>query len=292
MAQKKRFPPLRFFIGLLPISFWEILFFLCPIFLIFIISLMVVRELRLVYEFTFDNYINIVTKITYLKAYIRSLGLSLTCVFISFCLAYPLAYIIAFEVPKKYRRLLLVAMIVPFWTNYLIRAYSWAIILANNGLLNQILKTLHVITTPITILYTHVATEISFVYFYMVLNTMLLYSSMDSINRSMLEAASDLGAGRLRSFIEIIFPLSIPGLIVGSIFVFIMSFGDFVAPSILGGGRKPVLTQVIIDEIQGTVNWSTASALAVVMVVTILLILVLFLRKAESVRKEKRIGQV
>jgi ABC-type spermidine/putrescine transport system permease subunit I len=181
-------------------------------------------------------------------------------------------------------------MIVPFWTNYLIRAYSWQIILANNGLLNQILKMLNLIETPITILYTHAATLIGFTYFYMVLITMLLYSSMDSINRSLLEAASDLGAGRFRSFIEIIFPLSLPGLIVGGIFVFIMSFGDFVAPSILGGGRKPVFTQLIVDEIQGTVNWSMASALAVFMVITILTILALFLRKTGSIGKAKLIG--
>ena len=91
-------------------------------------------------------------------------------------------------------------------------------------------------------------------------------------------------------FIEIIFPLSFPGLAVGSMFVFIMSFGDFVAPSILGGGRKPVFTQMIVDEIQGTVNWSMASALAVVMVITILIILVIFLRQTESIGRAKLIG--
>jgi len=251
---------------------------------------MVVRELRLISEVTLENYANVFSKVAYLKAYVRSLGLSLITVIISSCLAYPLAYAIAFEVSPKYRRLFLVAMVLPFWTNYLIRAYSWQIILANNGLFNQILKMLNLVETPITILYTHVATEVGFCHFYMVLMTMLLYSSMDSINRSLLEAASDLGAARFRSFIEIIFPLSRPGLIVGSIFVFIMSFGDFVAPSILGGGRKPVFTQMIVDEIQGTVNWSMASALAVVMVLTILIILMLFLRRAESVGKAKLIG--
>ena len=226
----------------------------------------------------------------YLKAYVRSLGLSLITVLISSCLAYPLAYTIAFEVPYKYRRLLLVAMILPFWTNYLIRAYAWQIILANNGLLNQILKILNVIDTPITILYTHVATVIGFTHFYIVLLTMLLYSSMESIDSLLLEAAGDLGAGRFQSFIEIIFPLSRPGLIVGGVFVFIMSFGDFVAPSILGGGRKPVFTQMIVDEIQGTVNWSMASALAIVMVITILIILGIFLRKAESNKNVRLIG--
>jgi spermidine/putrescine transport system permease protein len=173
-------------------------------------------------------------------------------------------------------------MILPFWTNYLIRAYSWQIILANNGLLNQILIQLHVITAPITLLYTHLATEVGFTYFYMVLMAFLLYSSMESIAPSLLEAAGDLGARRFKIFLEVIFPLTLPGLTVGSIFVFIMSFGDFISPSILGGGKKPVFTQMVIDEIQGTVDWPMASALAVVMVVTIVLILVLFLRKAES----------
>lgn len=290
MSKTKRLPPFRFVIGLAPISCWEVVFFIFPISLVFFVSFLVVRDLRLVTQFTIENYVDIFSKMAYLKAYLRSLGLSFTTVIISSCLAYPLAYTIAFEIPSKYRRLFLVAMILPFWTNYLIRAYSWQIILANNGLFNQILKIFNIIETPITILYTHAATEVGFTHFYMVLMTMLLYSSMDSINRSLLEAAGDLGAGRFRSFIEIIFPLSFPGLAVGSIFVFIMSFGDFVAPSILGGGRKPVFTQMIVDEIQGTVNWSMASALAVVMVITILIILVLFLRQTESIGKAKLIG--
>ena len=105
-----------------------------------------------------------------------------------------------------------------------------------------------------------------------------------------MEAARDLGAGKLRTFFEIIFPLSLPGLIVGSIFVFIMSFGDFVAPSILGGGKKPVFTQMVVDEIQGTVNLSMASALAVIMVVTILIVLILFLRRVESITAGRSTG--
>ena len=290
MYRIKKFPPLRFIIGLSPISFWEITFFIFPICLVFFVSFLVVRDLNLVIQFTLENYTNIFSKMVYLKAYVRSLGLSLVTVFISSCLAYPLAYTIAFEVSPKFRRVLLVAMILPFWTNYLIRAYSWQIILANNGLLNQILKILNIIDTSITILYTHVATVIGFTHFYMVLLTMLLYSSMESIDRLLLEAANDLGAGRFRSFIEIIFPLSLPGLIVGGIFVFIMSFGDYIAPSILGGGRKPVFAQMIVDEIQGTVNWSMASALAIVMVITILIILSIFLRKAESITDVRLIG--
>ena len=290
MSRIKKFPPLRFIIGLSPISFWEVTFFVFPMCLVFLVSFLVVHDLKLLIQFTLENYANIFSKMVYLKAYVRSLGLSLITVLISSCLAYPLAYTIAFEVPYKYRRLLLVAMILPFWTNYLIRAYAWQIILANNGLLNQILKILNVIDTPITILYTHVATVIGFTHFYIVLLTMLLYSSMESIDSLLLEAAGDLGAGRFQSFIEIIFPLSRPGLIVGGVFVFIMSFGDFVAPSILGGGRKPVFTQMIVDEIQGTVNWSMASALAIVMVITILIILGIFLRKAESNKNVRLIG--
>jgi spermidine/putrescine transport system permease protein len=244
--------------------------------------------MRLVTQWTLLNYIRIFSKMPYLIAYLRSLGLSLTTVVVSSILAYPLAYAIAFEVSRKYRRLFLVAMILPFWTNYLIRAYSWQIILANNGLLNQILIKLNLIAAPITILYTHIATEVGFTYFYMVLMALLLYSNMETIGPSLLEAAGDLGAGRFKIFMEIIFPLTLPGLTVGSIFVFIMSFGDFVSPAILGGGTKPVFTQMVIDEIQGTVDWPMASALTVVMVVTIVLILVLFLRKAESQKKSNR----
>jgi len=287
MAKFRNIPPVRFFIGILPISLWEVIFFILPVLLIFIVSFFTVKELRLVFQWTLANYADIFSKTPYWTAYARSFQLALTAVVLSAIFAYPLAYAIAFEVPAKYRRLLMVAMILPFWTNYLIRAYSWQIILANNGLFNHILKILEIIDTPITILYTHIATEVGFTHFYMVLMTMLLYSSMDSINRNLLEAADDLGAGKLRAFFEIVFPLTLPGLIVGSIFVFIMSFGDFVAPSILGGGKKPVFTQMIVDEIQGTVNISTASALAVVMVVTILIVLILYLSRVESITRGK-----
>ncbi|UCD81538.1 MAG: ABC transporter permease [Desulfobacterales bacterium] len=261
-----------------------------PVLLIFIVSFLIVKELRLVFQWTLANYTDIFSKMPYWVAYVRSFRLALTAVVLSAALAYPLAYAIAFVVPAKYRRLLMVAMILPFWTNYLIRAYSWQIILANNGLFNQVFKALKIIETPITILYTHVATEVGFTHFYMVLMTMLLYSSMDAINRNLLEAARDLGANKLRTFFEVIFPLSLPGLFVGSIFVFIMSFGDFVAPSILGGGKKPVFTQMIVDEIQGTVNLSMASALAVIMVVTILIVLIVFLRRAELLTAGKSTG--
>jgi spermidine/putrescine transport system permease protein len=285
VAKFRNIPPIRFFIGILPISLWEVIFFILPVLLIFIVSFLTVKDIRLVFQWTLANYADIFSKPPYWTAYVRSFQLALTAVILSAIFAYPLAYAIAFVVPAKHRRVLMVAMILPFWTNYLIRAYSWQIILANNGLFNQILKTFKIIETPITILYTHVATEVGFAHFYTVLMTMLLYSSMDSINRNLLEAADDLGAGKLRTFFEIIFPLTLPGLIVGSIFVFIMSFGDFVAPSILGGGKKPVFTQMIVDEIQGTVNLSTASALAVVMVITILIVLILFLRRVESITR-------
>ena len=288
MTEKsKNVPPVKFFVGILPITAWEILFFFLPVSLVFVVSFLYVKELKLVYDWTLRNYATVFSNIPYWSAYLRSFRLSLTAVFISALLAYPLAYTIAFVINAKYRRLLIVAMIIPFWTNYLIRSYAWQTILANNGLLNQVLKSLRIIDEPITILYTHTATEIGFIYFYMVLMTMLLYSSMESINRSLLEAARDLGAGRFRTFTEVILPLTYPGLIAGSIFVFIMSFGDFVGPSILGGGKSPVFTQMIVDEIQGTVNLSMASALAVIMVVTILFILILFLKRVETGRQTK-----
>ncbi len=286
MAKFRSLPPLRFFVGLMPITLWELIFFIFPVCLIFIVSFLTVKELRLVFHWTLANYADIFSKAPYWEAYARSFRLSLTAVLLSATLAYPLAYTIAFEIPRRYRRLLIVAMIVPFWTNYLIRAYSWQIILSNNGLVNEVLKTLKIVSTPVTILYTHTATEVGFTHFYMVLMTMLLYSSMDSINRNLLEAAKDLGAGKLRTFFEVIFPLTLPGLLVGAIFVFIMSFGDFVAPSILGGGKKPVFTQMIVDEIQGTINLSMASALAVIMVVTIVMILIIFLHKVETLIKD------
>jgi spermidine/putrescine transport system permease protein len=221
-------------------------------------------------------------------AFFRSLVITLTTLGVTILVAYPFAYGLVFKVPLKYRQLILVAIIAPFWTNYLVRAYSWQLILGGNGVINHLLLNIGMIHSPLNILYTHVATRIGLVHFLVTVMVLNLYGALDSIDKSLIEAASDLGAGPFRNFLWITFPLSLPGLSIGTVFVFIFSFTDFIAPSVLGGGTKPVFSQRVVDAAHWTANYSLASALSMAMILVIAIFLLVIFRGVKAVIKEGR----
>jgi spermidine/putrescine transport system permease protein len=146
------------------------------------------------------------------------------------------------------------------------------LVLANNGLINYLLRETGLRTEPIKILYTHVATRIGLVHFLVVLLTLALYTRMEAIDRNLLEAAHDLGANRLRAFFEVIVPLTRGALITGVMFIFVLAFADFISPAVLGGQTRRVFPQLVVDAIQNDVNYPLAAAFATVMVATILLV--------------------
>ena len=184
--------------------------------------------------------------------------------------------------------MILIAIIAPFWTNYLVRAYSWQLILGGNGVINHLLMNAGFIKTPLSILYTHIATRIGLVHFLVTVMVLNLYATMDNIDRSLIEAASDLGAGPFKNFLWITFPLTLHGLAVGTVFVFIFSFTDFIAPSVLGGGTKPVFSQKIVDAAHWTANYSLASALSIAMILVIGIFLLLIFRMVRAAMKEEK----
>jgi spermidine/putrescine transport system permease protein len=258
--------------GLLPLTVWEAVFYFVPAVLLFFTSFWVLQRYNLVADWTLANYQQVFGKRIYFDAYLTSLWLSVSTVLIAVALAYPAAYAVAFVVPPRWQRACMIAMIIPFWTNYLVRAYAWQLVLANNGLINYVLMETGLRTQPIKILYTHVATRIGLVHFLVVLLTLALYTRMEAIDRNLLEAAHDLGASRLRAFFEIVLPLTRGALITGVMFIFVLAFADFVAPAVLGGQTRRVFPQLVVDAIQNDVNYPLAAAFATVMVATILVV--------------------
>jgi spermidine/putrescine transport system permease protein len=260
-------------VWLTPISGWMLVFYALPVGYIFLVSFMSMVNYRLVTDWTLANYRYIFEQSMYHKAYFTSLWLSLKAVVLTTLVAYPLAYAMAFAVPKRWRLILLVAIIAPFWTNYLVRAYSWQIILANKGILNYFLLSAGVIKQPVEILYTHTATVIGLVHYLLAIMTLNIYTTLENIDKKLLEAARDLGAGQWQTFWRVTLPLSSGGLITGGMFIFVLAFADFVSPSVLGGQTQRVFPQLVVDAIQWNINWPMASAFAVIMVTTILIVL-------------------
>ncbi len=264
--------------GLLPLSAWQAFFYGVPLLFLVLTSFWQMVNYRLTPDWTLANYAVALGEAMYRQAYFASLRLSVVTVALTILIAYPLAYTIAYVVPKRWAIPLLVAVIAPFWTNYLVRAYSWQLILGDNGVLNYLLLRIGLVAEPVHILYTPLATGIGLVHFLVPLMTLNLYSTLENIDKNLIEAAADLGAGRLRTFREVILPLSSPGLVSGAMFIFVLAFADFVSPSVLGGQAQRVFPQLVVDAIQWMVNYPLAAAFALVMVLTILVVVGVFMR--------------
>jgi spermidine/putrescine transport system permease protein len=256
--------------GLLPVAGWQVAFYLVPLVLIVLTSFWVMKDFRLTVEWTIANYQRLAASPGVLRAFWTSITVSLTAVAISALIAYPLAYVIAFHVPRRFRLILLIALIAPFWTNYLVRAYAWQLILGTNGLLNYALLNLGLTAEPIRVLYTHTATRVGLVHLVTPLMTLMLYVTLENINPRLMDAASDLGAKGFRRFVHVVLPLSRPGLAVGLMLAFVLAFTDFISPAVLGGQTRRTVTQLVVDSIQWSVNYPRGAAISVLMIVVAL----------------------
>ena len=260
----------RPWLGLLPVTAWQAAFYLVPLVLIILTSFWVMHEFRLSPDWTTDNYRRLMASPGVLRAFWTSITVSFTVVAISTVIAYALAYVIAFHVPRRYRLLLLIALIAPFWTNYLVRAYAWQLILGSNGLLNYLLVNSGLTAEPLRILYTHTATRIGLVHLVTPLMTLMLYVTLENINPRLMDAAADLGARGFRRFIHVVLPLSRPGLAVGLMLTFVLVFTDFISPAVLGGQARRTVTQLVVDSIQWSVNYPRGAAISVLMILVAL----------------------
>ncbi|EAQ03914.1 putrescine ABC transporter, permease protein [Pseudooceanicola batsensis HTCC2597] len=232
----------------------------------------------------FENFGFLTTDDLYWKAYLSSLQIAGISTLLTLIVGFPIAYGMA-RAPEHWRPTLMMLVILPFWTSFLIRVYAWMGILSQNGLLNGVLMSLGVIGEPLTILNTDVAVYIGIVYTYLPFMILPIYAALEKLDSSLLEAAEDLGCSRLTAFWLITVPLSKQGVIAGCFLVFIPAVGEFVIPSLLGGSETLMIGKVLYEEFFSNRDWPVASAVAVVLLLILVIPIVLFQRNEQKQRE-------
>ena len=231
--------------------------------------------------FTFDNYAALPSRLT---AFSNTMILAPLGTLIALLIAYPLAYQLAIRTDPRWKTLLLVLVIVPFWTSILIRSYAWIYILGGQGipalLANFGIENLRLIYTPF-------AVTIGIVYGYLPLMVFPIYVALDKLDRRLLEAASDLGAPPWRSFVQVTLPLSISGIATGCLLVFILLMGEFLIPMLLGGGRVYFVGNALVDLFVQSRNWAFGSAIAVTLIAVMLITVTLYMRLISRLNKQR-----
>ncbi|MCK8463033.1 ABC transporter permease subunit [Aliiroseovarius sp. S1339] len=234
-----------------------------------------------------ENYFWLASDDLYWKAYLSSLKIAIISTILTLMVGYPIAYGMS-RAPDEWRPTLMMLIILPFWTSFLIRVYSWKAILSNEGLLNQLLMYLGVIQEPLVILNTNIAVYIGIVYTYLPFMVLPIYSALERLDESLLEAAEDLGCSRLKAFWLVTMPLSKQGIIAGSFLVFIPAMGEFVIPALLGGSKTLMIGKVLWEEFFSNRDWPVASAVAVVLLLLLIIPIVLFQRNEEKQREAEK----
>ncbi|MEN8933817.1 ABC transporter permease subunit [Planktotalea arctica] len=235
-------------------------------------------------ELDFENFVFLTTDDLYWKAYLSSFKIALISTSLALLIGYPIAYSMARAAPE-WRPTLLMLIILPFWTSFLIRVYAWMGILANEGLLNQFLLWTGIISEPLTILNTNTAVYIGIVYTYLPFMILPIYSALEKMDDSLLEAAEDLGCSRTSAFWLVTIPLSKTGIIAGCFLVFIPTLGEFVIPSLLGGSQTLMIGKVLWEEFFNNRDWPVASAVAIILLLILIIPIILFQRNEQKQRE-------
>jgi putrescine transport system permease protein len=262
---------------------WLVVFFLVPLGLVLGLSLGTnAPDLAPPVELgvSFASFKLLFTDDLYLAAWLSSLRIAATSTLVCLLLGYPMAYAIARATPRR-RALLLMLVVLPFWTSFLVRVYAWMGLLSENGILNTFLRWSGLMSDPGTILGTEWAVHLGIVYAYLPFMVLPLYSALEKLDWGLLEAASDLGARPLPAFLTVTLPLSLPGIVAGCLLVFIPAVGEFVIPDLLGGTRTLMIGKVLWDEFFTNSDWPLASAVAICLLVLLVGPILLFQRQQQ-----------
>ena len=266
---------------------WLVLFFFLPLAIIFKISISVsewgmppyhdifVNNDGFKINITLENYFYILSDFYYIRSFLNSIVLAFISTFFCILIGFPLAFYIATS-DIKLRNILLILVIIPFWSSFLLRVYAWKIILQNNGILNLILLKLGIISEPLQLLYNQYAVIMGIVYTYLPLMILPLYGYLNKFDLNLIDASKDLGLNRIKSFFRVILPLSLPGIIAGSLLVFIPVVGEFIIPEMLGGSDKLYYGKILWEEFFVNRNWPGASALAFTGIIVLVLPIIIF----------------
>ena len=266
---------------------WLGLFFLLPFLIVLKISfadqliaqppysalLAWTQEGYLTLKLNIGNYLFLVGDPLYVNAYLRSLEVAFFSACLCLAIGYPMAYAMARADPA-WRNLLLMLVILPFWTSFLLRVYAWIGLLNSSGVINNVLLWLGLIDEPLALMRTNLAVYIGIVYSYLPFMVLPLYSVLEKMDPALLEAAADLGCRPFKAFLTVTLPLSVPGIVAGFSLVFIPALGEFVIPDLLGGSETLMIGKVLWDEFFGNRAWPIASAVAIAMLALVLLVMV------------------
>ncbi len=262
---------------------WLTCFALIPSFLLFATSFLVQSDSEMVrLQFTFDHYVRLWNE-DYLIVYFRSFVLASICTFGCLIIAYPFSYFIA-RLPQRYKGVLLLLVIIPFWTSSLIRTYAIIAILKTHGILNSLLQWLGVIEYPLQLMYTTTATVIALIYTLLPLMILPLYANIEKLDLRLIDAARDLGARKYQIIGKILIPLTIPGISAGCMLVFLPAMTLFYIPDLLGGAKTVLLGNIIQNQFLAARDWPMGSAMSVILTLMIGFILFIYWRYYQSPR--------
>lgn len=280
----RRYPSLGAWLLLAPATVWLVTFFIAPLFIVITYSFLERGTYGGVeWQFTLENFRRVFDPL-YLGTFFRSVYIALTTTFFCLLLGYPLAYFISTR-PAKRRNTLILALMIPFWTNFLIRTYAWLTLLrTNTGLINVTLMNLGIIDQPLPLFGNDFAIVLGLVYGWLPDMVLPIYAALERLDRRLIEAASDLYAPGNKVFWRVIWPLSLPGVVAGSMLVFIPSLGAFVTPAILGGGKSLLIGNIISNQFLAAHDWPFGAGLSTLMMSLMLLATLIYFRS--TARKE------
>ena len=263
----------------LPAAVWLLLFAVAPLFMLLLMSFWTSTIFGLSKEVTLENYRVLTQDPVYLLVLLQTLRIALTVTAISLVVSYPIALFLA-SLNGSRKSALLLLLFLPFWTSYVVRTFIWLPMLGRAGLVNSTLISLGLIDAPLDwLLYNEAATHIGLVYVYTLFMTLPIYLSLDRMDPRLAEAASDLGAGPLRTFLRVTLPLSLPGVLSGCVMVFLLACGAYVTPQLLGGTTGLMFGNLIAAQFTHTNNWALGAALSIILICVVFVILILFGRR-------------
>jgi len=254
-----------------PPLLWVGLFLLGPYALLFCYSFWSVSDTQVIlHSWNLQNYLNLLRVDVYLQTLFRSMWIAARVTFFSLLLGYPLAYYVSFHAGKR-KDLLYQLVIIPLWVSYLVRAYAWKTILGSDGVMNTLLQYVHLIKHPLdSLLYSPFAVVLTLTHIYTPFTFLPIYSSLEHVPRNLVEASQDLGASPFQTFWRVILPLSIPGMLAGATFAFVLSLGDFLAPLLLGGPSGIMISNIVVSLFGAAYNWPLGAAISFCMMVLVI----------------------
>ena len=258
----------------LPPLLWVVALLLVPYAMLFCYSFWSVSSLQtIIHTWNLDNYRQLFAKPLYAEVFFRSVRIALSVTILALLLGYPLAYFVSFYTSVR-KEMAYQLVIIPLWASYLVRGYAWKTILGSDGVLNGLLQYLHITHAPLEfLLYSPFAVILTFTHIYTPFVFLPIYASLEHIPRNLIEASQDLGASPWKTFSRVVLPLSLPGVIAGATFAFVLTLGDFLAPLLVGGSSGIMISNIVVSLFGAAYNWPLGAAISLTMLVVVVAIL-------------------